>query len=344
MSGMKHSTIKIVLRKKLENWLNTINNEEVKEVARENCIVTGGAVTSMLLGEDVNDYDIYFKTKEATRIIAEYYVHEFNKTKGTLKTGAMRSCNPVVQEKTIVNCKGISEERIVLLMQSSGVASESQSEYKYFEHGSEADTDEFIESLGENPLYDGFQEDPLTTAEDLIEDIKPRSKQVVREDGRCVSMPSRYRPIFLTDNAITLSDKIQLVIRFYGMPKELHDNYDFVHAMCWYNLKEDFLELPQESLQAILSKTLIYKGSLYPLASVFRIRKFIERGWRITAGQLLKILFQVSQLDLKDVNVLKEQLLGVDQAYMHELISVLENTKEKIDTIYLSKVIDEIFE
>ena len=29
----------------------------------------------------------------------------------------------------------------------------------------------------------------------------------------------------------TLSDKIQLVTRFYGTPEEIHKNFDFVHAM-----------------------------------------------------------------------------------------------------------------
>jgi hypothetical protein len=134
-----------------------------------------------------------------------------------------------------------------------------------------------------------------------------------------------YRPVFLSENAITLSDKVQLVVRFYGEPSQLHENYDYAHAMCYYKYATDELSCPQEALECMLSKTLIYKGSLYPLASIFRLRKFIARGWRISAGQMLKIMFQISKLDFSDSKVLYEQLIGVDQAYMHQLIRALEN-------------------
>ena len=59
---------------------------------------------------------------------------------------------------------------------------------------------------------------------------------------------------------------------------------------------------------------------------------------------MLKIMWQVSQLDLKNPKVLREQLLGVDQAYMHQLISAIENATERVDATYLAKIIDEIFE
>ena len=102
--------------------------------------------------------------------------------------------------------------------------------------------------------------------------------------------------------------------------------------------------LPQESLEAMLSKSLIYKGSLYPLASMFRCRKFIARGWRITAGQMLKIAHQISNVDLNDRAVLREQLIGVDMAYMEQLLTALQNHKGKIDETYLAQLVDEIFE
>ena len=143
-----------------------------------------------------------------------------------------------------------------------------------------------------------------------------------------------------------MSDKIQLVIRFFGSPGEIHENYDYAHAMCYYTYGDGDLVLHPEALEAILSKTLIYKGSLYPVASIFRVRKFIQRGWRITAGQLLKIMMQISSIDLRDPVVLREQLIGVDQAYMHQLLRALEtkDASQRIDQTYLAKLVDEIFE
>jgi hypothetical protein len=172
----------------------------------------------------------------------------------------------------------------------------------------------------------------MATANDLAEIVKDKK--------------TKYRPVFFSENAITLSDKVQLVMRFYGTPSEIHENYDYAHAMCYYDYKENDLVLHSEALECILSKTLIYKGSLYPVASIFRVRKFIQRGWRITAGQLLKIVWQLNDIDLKDPAVLREQLIGVDQAYMHQLLRALEtkDATQRIDATYLAKLVDEIFE
>jgi hypothetical protein len=97
-------------------------------------------------------------------------------------------------------------------------------------------------------------------------------------------------------------------------------------------------------LESVLTRNLIYNGSLYPVCSIFRIRKFISRGWRISAGQLLKMVYQVSKLDLSDKKILQDQLIGVDQAYMHQLISAINSKEGKVDENYLAQLVDQIFE
>ncbi|HXJ41375.1 MAG TPA: hypothetical protein VNH18_18985, partial [Bryobacteraceae bacterium] len=59
-------------------------------------------------------------------------------------------------------------------------------------------------------------------------------------------------------------------------------------------------------------------------SQLFRLRKFIKRGWSINAGQILKIAFQVSELDLNNLEVLEDQLTGVDVAYFVQLITKLK--------------------
>jgi len=87
-----------------------------------------------------------------------------------------------------------------------------------------------------------------------------------------------------------------------------------------------------------------YEGSLYPIASMFRMKKFLNRGWRINAGQMLKIMWQISELDLTDRETLYEQLQGVDFAYMYQLSEALASVDvEKINSTYVAAVIDRIF-
>ena len=94
----------------------------------------------------------------------------------------------------------------------------------------------------------------------------------------------------------------------------------------------------------MLSRTLVYAGSQYPLCSVIRTRKFIKRGWRINAGQYLKMAMQLSKLDMTDHVTLEEQLTGVDVAYFAEVISkIKDRNPEKVDAAYLTEIIDRMF-
>lgn len=137
-------------------------------------------------------------------------------------------------------------------------------------------------------------------------------------------------------------------MRFYGDAEEIHTNYDFIHATCFWRSKDNYLHLPQQALEAIITRELVYSGSKYPLASIFRAKKFIKRGWNINAGQYLKMVLQLNEMDLHDVNVLEEQLTGVDAAYFHQVISYIKNKQEedpnfKVDNTYLFEVINRIF-
>lgn len=309
--GRKRSGIKKEIQAKLRDWFATIEDEVLRKKVEKNTIVTGGCIASMLLGEKINDFDIYFRDQATTVAIAEYYVTKFNEKNKVDVAKGVAQYKPTVQTKTVTNIKGEDESRVLIYMKSAGVAAEEQVEYDYFELQSTDDKlNAFVESLAE--------------AENDTKD--------------------KYRPVFLSQNAITLSHKLQIVIRFFGEPTQIHRNYDFQHAMCYYDSGSDDLVMPAEALECLLSRTLIYKGSLYPICSVFRAKKFIERGWRISAGQLLKIMWQISELDLKNMEVLREQLTGVDAMYFYQLMQAVKDLDTaKIDTTYIAAIIDRIF-
>lgn len=280
---MKAKTIKRILNKKHNEFVESIKDDEVKKLIKKNSIITGGAITSMLLNEPVNDFDYYFTDKETTKKVAEYFVNEFSKNNENVTVS--------VEE---------DEDRIKVFVSSQGIAGE-------------------IETHEDDEEFDGAEEN------------------------------TGFEPVFLTTNAISLRGKTQLVIRFYGEPEEIHDNYDFIHATCYWRSENNYLSLPREALEAILTKELKYDGSKYPLASIFRTKKFIERGWTVNAGQYLKMALQLNEMNLHDPNVLEEQLTGVDFAYFQMIIEDIKEKQEKdkdfkIDNNYLMTVIERIFD
>lgn len=308
--GRKRSGIIKELNAKLDEWVKSIDDAELRNTVRRDTIVTGGSICSMLMGDPVNDFDIYFKTKDTAIAVARYYVDKFEKVLAEKDNDVPYKSE--IRQGRLVNCKGIVEDRVYIYMKSAGLVSETQSQYDYFE------TDNQVSSAGE-----------------FASSLKLCSEEDKGE---------KYRPVFLSPNAITLSHKIQIIIRFFGEAAQIHDNYDFVHAMCYYDFSSNELVLPGPALEAMLSRTLVYKGSLYPVASIFRAKKFIQRGWRISAGQLLKIMWQISELNLSNKEVFMEQLTGVDLAYMYELIEALTDVNpQKINSTYVGEIIDRIF-
>ena len=122
---------------------------------------------------------------------------------------------------------------------------------------------------------------------------------------------------------------------------------DFVHATNYWTYDTGVV-LNQRALESILNKELFYIGSKYPICSLVRTRKFIKRGWQINAGQYVKMSFQISKLNLEDIYVLEDQLVGVDSIYFLNFINSLKQKymKDKnfvLTQDYLTTVIDKIF-
>jgi len=314
---MNSKTVCRILKRKHEEFLASISDDKVRLLVQDNSFITGGAIASMLLGEKVNDYDYYFTNKETCKAVAEYYVKMFNDLHpdNTYLT-TTKLTRPEVQE---------IDGRIKIVVPSAGITSEEETmgDYQYFEGQPDEAGEEWVEKT-------------ITDADSV--DGKPMEE---------IEKPP-YRPIFLSANAITLSQKIQLVIRFYGTPKEVHENYDFVHCTNYWMPANGNLVLKKAALESLLSRQLHYVGSLYPVCSVIRTRKFIRAGWHINAGQYLKMCFQVSGLDLTNLEILEDQLTGVDTAYFQQLIDYCkerqgEDEGFRVTMPYIASLVDKIF-
>lgn len=313
---MKSKTIKTIIRKKIDSWLESIEDEEVRKLASKNTIVTGGCIASMLLKEKINDFDLYFRNKETVQALADYYVQRFK-----IKNREGIFCNIFVTD---------DNDRIKVVIQSAGIASEdgSKKPYEYFEIVAEGEATGYVSDIMQDT---GEIENTYEETEKLALESE--------EEGK-----DKYRPVFMSTNAITLSNKIQIVLRFYGDPEVIHENYDFVHCTNYWKSWDNELVLNPKALECLLSKELLYIGSKYPVCSIFRMRKFINRGFTINAGQIVKMCMQISALDLTDIKVLEDQLTGVDCAYFLEVMGKLkEKDPEKINYAYLVEIIDRMF-
>ena len=288
---MQLKTIEKNIQKKMNEWLLTITDEELRRKVKNNLLVSGGSIVSLLLKETVNDYDVYIKDMDILIELATYYIKQFP-----------------------VSIEILDGRKKMEYMTSIRFNASAQGIYKIA-----------IENLKSDQvkLYFTDKTGGLATGHN-------------KEDAN-------YIPTFFSPNAISLSNNVQIITRFHGNNEEIHKTFDFIHATNYFTFK-DGLVTNKEALESIICKQLKYQGSLYPLTSIIRMKKFIKRGWNINAGEILKIMFQISELDLKNPNILEEQLIGVDVAYFAQLIEILRDVSpEKITSSYINKIIDRVF-
>lgn len=357
---MSKRIMNMILCKKHDTWVESIQDEDVRKLARENTIITGGAIASMLLKEEIKDFDFYFTNFETCKAITEYYVRQFIKEHNNLKikpqvmvqdeeTKEYLSDEKIAEALSANKLEG-NRLRVRIRIKSAGIAGDNtdDTQYQYFEgdalRGGEAlidEGEEYIEQAIE-PATETLRKTDEIGAEDV-----QTSSAIGNLRGHGAEK-GKFRPIFLTDNAITLSDKTQLIIRFYGDAEKIHENFDYIHCTNYWRSDMKELVLRQEALESLLAKRLYYVNSKYPICALVRIRKFLKRGFYIDAGQILKMCFQISKLDLNDVEVFNDQLLGMDVAYFQQLINYIQQEKAKnekwiLDLPYLASVIDRIF-
>ena len=297
---MQTKTIKKLLDEKMKQWVDSIENKSLAKRVEDNLIVTGGSIASLLLGEKVNDFDVYIEDPAVLEELVLYYVVPL----------AIPNCEVFSKyNRPKINILETPEGEDILNQRIIAISTLKDEQVKVF-----------------MPQH-------------------PGGWAAVKSDENESCELTPYKVLFISPNAITLSGDIQIVTRFTGDAKSIHKNFDFVHATNYYTTK-DGLMLNQPALESLLTKQLRYTGSLYPVTSIFRMKKFILRDWKINAGEILKILFQVSELDLKDFRVLEEQLVGVDVAYFALLIEALQSIRynpDKLTSLYINSIIDKIF-
>jgi hypothetical protein len=297
---MKRRTIEKVLNAKFDDFLKSISDEGLRERVKQNSIITGGCIASMLLREKVNDYDIYFRNGQVAFDVAKHYL-------------ALHNAGGTVTQ---------TNGRIKIKLNSLGSLNNPDT----------LDESEMDDVFGTDNIVDAALTDAASKMAPEVSAQKPP-----------------YSPLFVSDNALSLTGDVQLIIRFFGEPEVIHESYDFVHCTNYWTSWDRKVVLNQPALESLITKELIYIGSRYPLCSIIRIRKFVARGWKCSAGQILKMALQLNELDLKDLSVLQDQLVGVDALYFMALLHALKQAQKdspdkQFTPAYIIEIINRIFE
>lgn len=116
------------------------------------------------------------------------------------------------------------------------------------------------------------------------------------------SEQEKFKVKLITENAINLSDKIQLIIKFTGHPTIVIEKFDWQHIKSYF-IYPDIITFTNDVYKLIVEKELIYTGSDYPLSSMMRLKKYIKKGWNVSNTTILHIALEIAEaFDYSDFN------------------------------------------
>jgi hypothetical protein len=99
---------------------------------------------------------------------------------------------------------------------------------------------------------------------------------------------------------VSTDHAINLIAKHWGEPNDVVDTFDFYHSMAWYVPSSDTVTLLYDTLNAIHDKQLRYNvNALYPMGALYRLPKFIKRGYNIDRVNLREIASAITKSNIK---------------------------------------------
>lgn len=163
-----------------------------------------------------------------------------------------------------------------------------------------------------------------------------------------------YELMFNTDNAYSFSG-MGIAVQLIKLPEMITedtqailDQFDFTVCMGAYDfLLEEFI-LNDMFLEHLAAKELHYNiEGKYPLASMFRVRKYLEKGYTISGTEMVKLGLCINKLKIETFKELRAQLMGIDTLFLKDLTDRLMNDQfadRKYDFMEFMDLISEFFE
>jgi hypothetical protein len=116
--------------------------------------------------------------------------------------------------------------------------------------------------------------------------------------------------------------------KMMGTPEYIISHFDFTVCMSAYSFKTKNIFCYDKFLEHLARRELIYNpDTFFPLSSLIRTKKYIKRGYNITALQYLKIVSHIHSLltkieERRDISLLREQFNGLDVVLIEEMMNI----------------------
>jgi len=172
----------------------------------------------------------------------------------------------------------------------------------------------------------------LKSFDDLITLLK-----VFNYNGKILSATNKSVMIIYNENKIDYKINI-IYFDFFDVAEDIFKCFDFTCVMGVYDVRhEKFLFHESFFLHNSQRRLVFNKSTNYPLMSLFRVKKYVDRDYEISKNEYLRIVLKCMTLNITSYNELEDHIGGM---YGLDLKKVIDTTKP----FDLSFVIDQISE
>jgi len=152
-------------------------------------------------------------------------------------------------------------------------------------------------------------------------------------------LDENFKKVFTSPNAISYK-KDKICIQLIIMPEliglgcdKLLEGFDFTICMGAFSMKEDRFYHNEDFLIDLSEKRLVFNiKAKYPMASMYRVLKYIKKGYKISGLEIVKISLSIHNLKMNSYKDLRKQLMGIDTLFLKELTdSLLSKDKDDLE-------------
>lgn len=143
---------------------------------------------------------------------------------------------------------------------------------------------------------------------------------------------SRDEKTIETDSALSVIDeghRVQLIKVITGTPEEVIKSFDFTICQAAYDFESGFIFGPEFFLHLAQRRLVFNISAEYPICSLYRLQKFIKRGFQFSGIDAIKLGLRIQALRLATVEDLRRQLMGIDTLFLKDLTDSLVGEAEK---------------
>ena len=127
-----------------------------------------------------------------------------------------------------------------------------------------------------------------------------------------------------------LDGKRYQIIKIYtGTPKDVIAKFDFTVCQAAWSEQDKFTFGDGFFHHLAQRRLVVNVGTEFPISTLFRVRKYLRRGFTLSGIESIKLGLAIQKLEIKTTKELRRQIMGIDTLFLRELTDALKSDEEK---------------